>query len=122
MPRSSPLTQLRQRHRQLARRLSQIGPILKGSVAASYTRCGKANCRCQDDPPQLHGPYWQWSTAIDGKTVSRRLQEEELPFYLECLQNRRQLEALLADMHDLALQTANRLKPKPATRRQSSKN
>jgi hypothetical protein len=121
MPRSSPLTQLRQRHRQLARRLSQIGPILKGSVAASYTRCGKANCRCQDDPPQLHGPYWQWSTAIDGKTVSRRLQEEELPFYLECLENRRRLEALLADMHDLALQTANRLKPKPATRRRSSK-
>jgi hypothetical protein len=122
MPRHSPLTQVRQQHRKLARRLGQIGPILKGSVVAQYTRCGKVNCKCENDPPQLHGPYWQWSTAINGKTVSRRLREEEVPFYLECVENRKQVEALLADMHNLALRAAKSLKPKPATRRRPSTN
>ena len=42
----------------------------KSSVSASYTRCGQAHCACQDDPPQLHGPYWQWSTSVSGKTFS----------------------------------------------------
>ena len=120
MARSSPLTQLHRRHRQLARRLNQIGPILKGTVGVHYTRCGKANCRCQRDPPQLHGPYWQWSTAVDGKTVSRRLSDEEVTFYQECIENRKRLEALLTEMHNLSLQAAAQLKRQNAAPRRRS--
>lgn len=65
--------------------------------------CGKPNCRCQADPPRLHGPYWQWSTAVNGKTVTRRLTPEQVPLYLEWIDNRKRLEAILAEMYDLAL-------------------
>ena len=67
---------LQRQHRVLLKKIQQLGPVLKGSVSASYTRCGQARCACQADPPQLHGPYWQWSTSVDGKTVARRLNDE----------------------------------------------
>jgi hypothetical protein len=67
---SKALRKLQRKHRSLVKKIGQIGPVLKGSVTASYTRCGKSNCRCQDDPPQLHGPYWRWSTSVDGKRPS----------------------------------------------------
>jgi hypothetical protein len=99
-------TQLRREHRSLIKKIGQIGPVLKGSVSASYTRCGKPNCSCQDDPPQLHGPYWQWSTSVDGKTVSRRLNDQERKLYEQWVNNRKRLEAVIQDMHALALDAA----------------
>lgn len=100
------LNALRRQQRSLLKTIEQIGPILKGSVSASYTRCGQANCACQDDPPKLHGPYWQWSTSVDGKTVSRRLSDQEREIYQEWVNNRKRLEATMRDMHELALQAA----------------
>jgi hypothetical protein len=102
---AAPLDRLHRRHRQLARKLAEIGPVLKGSVVPRYTTCGNPGCRCTADPPQLHGPYWQWSTAVDGKTVNRRIDPDEAPRYLEWIENRKRVEALLAQMHELALET-----------------
>ena len=98
------LKQLHQRHRELARQLAAIGPVLKGSVVRRYMPCGKPNCRCQADPPQLHGPYWQWSTAVNGKTVTRRLKPDQVPLYLEWIDNRKRLEAILAQIYSLTQQ------------------
>ena len=106
MPNAHPLTKLHRQHRSLLRKIGQLGPVLKGSVSASYTRCGKAKCSCQHDPPQLHGPYWQWSTSVDGKTVSRRLSDDERRLYQEWVDNRKKLEAVIRDMHALALDAA----------------
>jgi hypothetical protein len=100
------LDRLHRRHRQLARELAAIGPVLKGSVVERFTPCGNPNCRCNADPPQLHGPYWQWSTAVNGKTVTRRVDPEDVPLYLEWIDNRKRVEAILAQMHELALEAA----------------
>ena len=101
---SDPLKPLHQRHHELAQQLAQIGPVLKGSVVQRFMPCGKPNCRCQADPPQLHGPYWQWSTARNGKTLTRRLAPDQVPLYLEWIDNRKRLEAILAKMYDLSQQ------------------
>lgn len=61
------------RYRELAAQIADLGYIRAGSLALRHNRCGKPNCRCHADPPQLHGPYWQWTAKIDGKTVNRRL-------------------------------------------------
>lgn len=61
------------RYRELAERIADIGFITAGSVIRVTNRCGTPNCRCHDDPPQLHGPYWQYTAKVDGKTVTRRL-------------------------------------------------
>ena len=62
-------------YRELAAELATIGLIHSGSVTRRYTRCATPGCKCHADPPQPHGPYYQWTAKINGKTVTRRLSE-----------------------------------------------
>jgi hypothetical protein len=45
-----------------------------------------------------HGPYYEWSRAVAGKTVSRRLTEREAEIYRGWIANRRRLEEIVAQM------------------------
>ncbi len=83
---------------ELATELATIGFISQGSVVVRYTSCGKPGCRCQANPPQRHGPYYQWSRAVAGKTVSRRLDEREAALYRDWIANRRRLEQIITQM------------------------
>lgn len=94
------------RLRELATKLSHVGFVSQGSVVRRYVRCGKPDCRCASDPEQLHGPYWQWSTAIDGKTVSRRLTDRQARVYREWIANRRRAERILHQMEALSHRAA----------------
>lgn len=83
---------------ELAAELATVGFISQGSVVSRYTSCGKTGCRCQADPPQRHGPYYQWSRAVAGKTLTRRLNQAEAELYQGWIANRRRLEQLIAKM------------------------
>lgn len=87
---------------ELAAELATIGFISSGSVVSRYTSCGKPGCRCQADPPQRHGPYYQWSRAIAGKTVSRRLNETEADLYRDWIANRKRLDAIITAMDKIS--------------------
>ena len=89
-------------YRQLAERICEIGYIAAGSITHRYTRCGTAGCRCHADPPQPHGPYWQWTAKINGKTVTRRLTDAEARLYQQWIDNDRQLRALIEQMRDVS--------------------
>ena len=112
---SAALKRLHERHRELTQQLAAIGPVLKGSVVQRYMPCGNPNCRCHADPPQLHGPYWQWSTAVNGKTLTRRLKPEQVPLYLEWTDNRKRLDAVLTEIYRLTRETSLLLHSKPKT-------
>ena len=92
----------RQDASELAAELATIGFISPGSVVSRYTSCGRAGCRCQGDPPQRHGRYYQWSRAIAGKTVSRRLNQDQAELYQGWIANRRRLEQLIAEMEEVS--------------------
>ena len=97
------------RYRELARQLADIGYIASGSVAARFNRCGKQNCACHADPPQLHGPYWQWTAKINGKTVNRRLNDHEVRLYQEWIANDRKARNLLTQMRQTATKATDLL-------------
>jgi hypothetical protein len=99
----------------LAAELAQIGFILPGSLVSRQTSCGKPGCRCQDDPPQRHGPYWQYSRAIAGKTISRRLTDAEADLYRDWIANRRRLEQIITRMEEISAAAAQLLLPQTAT-------
>jgi hypothetical protein len=90
------------RYHELAERIAEIGFIRAGSITRVHNRCGKPNCRCHADPPQLHGPYWQWTAKINGKTVTRRLNETQARLYQQWIANDRQLRALVNQMRQVA--------------------
>ena len=89
-------------YRELAQRLATIGYIAQGSITHRQNRCGKANCRCHADPPRLHGPYYQWTAKVDGKTVTRRLSPTEASLYQEWIDNDRELRSMIAQMREVA--------------------
>jgi hypothetical protein len=103
------LAQLRGELDRLWGELQGIGFISTGSLVRRYTHCASDGCRCNAEPPQPHGPYWQWSKAVDGKTVSKRLHEEEVPLYQEWIANRRRLRSVVAQMEAVSEQATQLL-------------
>lgn len=98
----------------LAAQLATIGFVSQGSVVRRSTYCGKPGCRCQGDPPQPHGPYWQFSRAIGGKTVTRWISEEQAMLYKEWIANRRRLAQIVAEMEEVSSAAADILIPSAA--------
>ena len=96
------LADYERRYRELAAQLADIGLIAAGSITRRYTRCASAGCRCNADPPQRHGPYWQWTAKVGGKTVTRRLTERQAALYNEWIANDRKLRAIIANMRKVA--------------------
>jgi hypothetical protein len=99
---SDRLAGYERRYRELAAQLAEIGLIASGSITRRYTRCGSPGCHCHADPPQLHGPYWQWSTKVNNKTVSRRLSERQAHLYKEWIANDRKLRTIITKMRNIA--------------------
>jgi hypothetical protein len=104
-----PLERYERSYRALARELAGIGFISQGSVVVRYTTCGKPGCRCQKDPSGRHGPYYQWSRAVAGKTVSRRLTEAEAELYRGWIANRRRLEEIVERMERISAEAGELL-------------
>jgi hypothetical protein len=100
----TPSAQRRRAQRRITRALGEIGLVLPGSVTTRHARCGKANCRCHAEPPQLHGPYISWTRKVDNKTVTRVLSDEQLRDYQPWFDNARKLRALIAELETLSLQ------------------
>lgn len=103
------------KYRALAAELADIGFIRAGSLVRRETSCGKAGCRCGGDPPRRHGPYYQWSRAIAGKTVSRRLDEREADLYRDWIANRRRLEQIITEMEKISAAASEILLRQAAT-------
>jgi hypothetical protein len=57
-------------------------------------RCGRASCACHSDPPHLHGPYWQWTRKVAGKTVTRYISPQTASDYQSWLENDRRIREL----------------------------
>jgi hypothetical protein len=86
-------------------------PALPGTLTVRAYPCGKQNCRCHADPPQLHGPYAEWTRKIDGKTVTRRLTGDQLAAWQPLFDNAKRMRTLLAELQELTLAIAD---PGPA--------
>jgi hypothetical protein len=100
--RAKRLEEYERRYRELAAQLAQIGFISSGSVTRRYTRCGTSGCKCHADPPQPHGPYYQWTAKVNGKTLTRRLSAAEAKLYEEWIDNDRRMRRLIEQMRQVA--------------------
>ena len=105
MARTTPTERLagyERRYRELAAQLAEIGLISAGSITRRYTHCATPGCKCHGDPPQPHGPYYQWTAKVKGKTVTRRLNAEEAKLYQEWIDNDRNMRRVIAEMRQVA--------------------
>lgn len=82
--------------------LATIGWIRRGTIRKRYMRCGTHTCRCQKDPPQLHGPYYDYDRTINGTTKSRRLTHEQAQLVQGWIDNGRRLNDIIKQMEHVA--------------------
>ncbi len=94
---------LQKKYRELAKQLSQIGYICKGSVLSVYVKCGKPYCRCKTDENAKHGPYTVWTRKVKGKTVTKYLSKKQANLCREYIQNSKKLESIIEEMRNLSV-------------------
>jgi len=73
-----PLERLETQRAELFAQLAATGDLRRGSVNATYRRCGKPNCVCATEGHRGHGPRYLWTRSKDGKTAGRQLAAAEV--------------------------------------------
>ena len=100
------LESLRRKVSELSENLQDTGFILYGTVRKHYMKCGHKGCRCHADPPQLHGPYYDWTRRVKGKTKTVRLTDDQAKTIEEWISNMRRVEKILEEMEKISVQAA----------------
>jgi hypothetical protein len=57
----------------LLRELSQVGDFRLGSLNEVRRRCGKPNCACASPDHPGHGPQYNLTRKVEGRTMARHL-------------------------------------------------
>jgi hypothetical protein len=57
----------------LLRQIFEIGDFQPGSITSATRRCGKPTCHCAQPDDPGHGPHFQLTQKVDGKTVTQNL-------------------------------------------------
>ena len=102
--RMEPTAAQRAARDRIAAGFATAGYALPGTLTVRAYACGKPNCRCHAEPPRLHGPYAEWTRKVGGKTITRRLTQDELAEYQPLFDNAKKLRLLLAELQDLTLE------------------
>jgi hypothetical protein len=90
------------RFHELKRGLDQLEYFCKGTVLKRMMKCGKASCACASDPDKRHGPYFELTYKINGKTVNVKLSPEAAPLYKAASLQYRKLKTLLTRLEKLS--------------------
>ncbi len=103
------MTPKQQQYEALKQQLLALGLVRPGSLGRRFMRCGKPDCQCKADPPTLHGPYYQWTWKVRGKTRSRWLTDAQATRCAEWARNHRQLRTIVRKMEALSLNETDRI-------------
>jgi hypothetical protein len=70
---SDPLSPLVGERSTLLRQISELGDFQPGSITSAIRTCGKPGCHCAQPNDPGHGPHFQLTQKIAGKTVTQHL-------------------------------------------------
>lgn len=101
-PAPATLAKHAQRFQELKRGLHQLEYFCKGTVLKRMTKCGKAYCACRTDPNKRHGPYFELTYKVEGKTVNVRLSPEAAPLYRVASAQFRKLKTTLQRLEKIS--------------------
>lgn len=97
--------------------MKSIGVVLRGSITEHLVRCGKKGCRCQQTPPRLHGPYFDWTRKVQGKTRTVRLTKSHAAICQQWIENGRRLNQIIASWEQFGVEAVDNLRnQKPSQR------
>jgi len=68
-----PLSALVDDRSTLLRQISELGDFQPGSITGAIRRCGSPSCHCAKPNHPGHGPHFQLTQKVEGKTVTQNL-------------------------------------------------
>jgi len=69
--------------------------FLPGGISRHFNVCGKPSCRCKDPHhPIKHGPYYQLSFTVAGRSSSVFINEKDLPHARQFVADHRRFRKL----------------------------
>jgi len=84
---------------QLRAKLAKLGPMLPGSISEQWNVCGTPGCRCKDtENPVKHGPYYQLSFTVGGRSSTMFIKKEDLPELRRRLKRYQRFRTLCTDL------------------------
>jgi hypothetical protein len=57
----------------LLRDISELGDFQPGSITSAVRRCGKPGCHCAKPDDPGHGPHFQLTRKVNGRTATQNL-------------------------------------------------
>ena len=96
------LARYREQYRELKAALGQLAYFCKGTVLSRTVKCGKATCPCANNPDSRHGPYFEWTYKVAGKTAYHRLSVQEANVYRAGASEYRKLKRLLRRLENVS--------------------
>ena len=94
--------------RALRAQLADLGFFCKGTLLERRLTCGKPNCACAQQLARRHGPYFEWTYKVAGKTVNVRLSPDAVAVYREGTAEWRRLRTLLGRLERLSRRALKR--------------
>ena len=70
---NDPLVALTSQRSTLLRQITELSDFQPGSVTSTFHRCGNSGCHCAKPDDPGHGPHFQITGKIDGKTFTQSL-------------------------------------------------
>ena len=101
---SASVRALERRIERIKQKLNALGDLRPGHLSEQYNVCGNPRCRCKADPPKKHGPYFQLGWTRKRKSTTRFIRKPGLPAIREQLRNYDQLQALVDQWIDAAIE------------------
>ena len=90
--------------RKIKLQMDSLGDIRPGSLSRQYNVCGSPKCRCKEEPPKKHGPYYQVSFTRKGRSSSKFIKKQHLQAVRKQLKNYSRLRTLLDRWIELGTQ------------------
>jgi hypothetical protein len=88
--------------------LLSLGDLRPGSLSKQYNVCGNPKCRCKEDPPRKHGPYYQLSFTRKGKSGTRFIKKPHVAMVRKQVKNYGRLRTLVDRWIELSTQLCQR--------------
>lgn len=93
----------------LKKEILGIGYVRPGSLVQRFTSCCNPACRCMAQPPQLHGPYYQWSYKVAGKTKTIRLSGAQANACKDWIENHKRFKTIIRKLEKRSLEKTDRI-------------
>lgn len=102
----------------LVEEFARLGPVLPGSISEQYSVCGKRNCCCRDElNPQKHGPHYQLSYTLGGKSSSMFIKDNDIEAVYNMTASYKRLRLLSTELALESIKLSREVGPLEAQKR-----